>query len=118
MFLTLSHCISKNVLDLCIKLLDVLLRYRKPLITDRLPSFLQSYRTLLQELCKISASSVHTSHKQNLEKSAHNLEMLTKNLVSYGKHISRITPYLIADILTQFERVNLIPEVKVSDLTN
>lgn len=96
-----------------IKLLDVLLRYRKPLLTDILPSFLQQYRMLLQYLCEKSDSNSCDISIVPLEKSAHNFEMLTKNLVSYGRHVARIVPYLIADILKQYETISLIPELKV-----
>lgn len=79
-----------------------------------LPSFLQQYRMLVQSFCKRSNSKLCIGNIEDLEKSAHYLEMLTKNFVTYGKHVARITPYLIADILKQYETVNVIPEVKVT----
>lgn len=68
---------------------------------------------LLQYLCEKSDSNSCDISIVPLEKSAHNFEMLTKNLVSYGRHVARIVPYLIADILKQYETISLIPELKV-----
>ncbi|GJQ79406.1 hypothetical protein Trydic_g16265 [Trypoxylus dichotomus] len=114
MLLTISNCASLGLLQIeCIKLLDVLLRYRKSVVADILPSFLQQYRVLLLKLCEASSSSMNNLNVAELEKSAHSFEVLTRNLVSYGRHVARITPYLIADFLKQYEVRLIIREVKM-----
>lgn len=96
-------------------ILESLLKYRKAFITDRLPSYLQQYRNLLLVLCKNSDSELKLNlvEIQEVSDCAHQFEKLTNNLTTYGKHVMRISPYLISDILQQYETVALYSNVKV-----
>ncbi|KRT80526.1 hypothetical protein AMK59_8762, partial [Oryctes borbonicus] len=72
MLLTVSKCVSSGLLEIeSIKLLDVLLRYRKSIVADILPSFLQQYRILLVNLCEKSISNTNNLNVTELEKYAH-----------------------------------------------
>ncbi|KAJ3662927.1 hypothetical protein Zmor_007241 [Zophobas morio] len=97
-----------------ITLLENLLKYRNPLIMDRLPPYLLQYRLLLKELCLRGSSHVtlQPTEAQKLTDCAHKLEKLTKNLVECTKDMSRIAMYLIADILGQYELDTMDPNVK------
>lgn len=101
-----------------IAILESLLKTRNALIMDRLPEFLQQYRVLLNNLCDKSNSDVQIDYVdlQNLANCAHLLEKLTRNVVDCGKYVARISPYLISDILKQYETVTLYPSVKVRKL--
>ncbi|KAJ8930657.1 hypothetical protein NQ314_016519 [Rhamnusium bicolor] len=105
----------KNIFNFSMTLLECLLRYRKPLIMDRLPPYLQQYRILLRSLCRRSNSDLNLedtdiSHNSDC---AHQLEKLTNNLIFCQKDMGRIAMYLVADILEQYEQVTLYPNVKI-----
>lgn len=119
-FVTVTNVIKQNknfisTYHSCVLLLESLLKYRKALITDRLPSYLQQYRNLLGVLCKNGDSELKLNlvEVQQVSDCAHQFEKLTNNLTTYGKHVMRISPYLIADILQQYETVTLYPNIKV-----
>lgn len=82
---------------------------------DYLPTYLQRYRSLLNKLCIKSNSDLKLdSHEiQQISDCAHKLEKLTKSLITCQRHLMRICPYLIADILKQYEEITLFPNVKV-----
>lgn len=82
---------------------------------DYLPSYLQRYRSLLTELCIHSNSDLKLNEHnlQMIADCALKFEKLTRNLVSCNKPIMRISPFLIADILKQYEKITLYPTVKV-----
>ena len=119
MFLSNTYSSFCKSYSSCVVIMQALLKYRKPLVMDRLPPFLQQYRTLLTELCKRSDSGRLSNQfdSQQLADCAHQLERLTKVLVDCGKYMSRISMYLIADILHQYEVVTIHPNVKVSNIT-
>lgn len=98
-----------------ISLMQGLLKHRNPLIMDRLPPYLQQYRLLLKELCLQGDANLNlgVSQVQKVADCAHLLEKLTKNLIACSRDVGRISPYLIADILGQYEAVTLYPNVKV-----
>ncbi|XP_022913504.2 uncharacterized protein [Onthophagus taurus] len=98
-----------------IQILILLLKHRAPLITDRLPPFLQKYRLLLTHLCKSGDSSLNLQAPaiEELADCAHQLEKLTNMIVACGKHVQRITPYLVADILKQYESISLYTNIKM-----
>lgn len=101
--------------SLSISLLVCLLKHRKSLILDRLPPYLQHYRNILKNLCEKSNSALKLEENEvkQLADCAHQLEKLTRLLVSFPKDMKRIGMYLIADILEQYEQVTLWPNVKV-----
>lgn len=97
--------------------MEILLKNRKAFIMDRLPTFLQQYRFLLQKLCvKSNANDVNSDDVdvQKLSDCAHQLERLTKNLVVCQKDMARIAMYSIADILRFYEQITIYPNVKVN----
>lgn len=98
--------------------MESLLKHRKALVMDRLPSFLQHYRNLLKLLCAESNSDVSNENTdfKALADCAHRLEKLTKSLVTNSKDMGRISMYLIADVLQQYEQITLHPNVKVNRL--
>lgn len=98
-----------------ISIMYSLLKYRNPLIMDLLPSYLQLYRQLLRELCARGHADLNlsSSEVQAVANCAHQLEKLTTALVSNGKHVMRLVPYVIADFLNMYERFNLYHDVKV-----
>jgi len=100
---------------LCISLMETLLKYRNPLTMDYLPPYLQRYRALLTNLCTKSNSNLKLDLKgiQEVADCAHKLEKLTNILVACNRPIARISPYLIADILKQYEEITLYPNVKM-----
>ncbi|XP_068900986.1 uncharacterized protein [Tenebrio molitor] len=97
-----------------VSLMENLLNYRNPLVMDRLPPYLLQYRLLLKELCGRSKSdnNLQQNQVQKLADCGHKLEKLTKALVRCTKDMSRISMYLIADILRQYEISALDPSVK------
>jgi hypothetical protein len=99
-----------------VSLMENLLNYRNPLVMDRLPPYLLQYRLLLKELCGRSKSdnNLQQNQVQKLADCGHKLEKLTKALVRCTKDMSRISMYLIADILRQYEVSALDPSVKVN----
>lgn len=101
--------------SLAISLLVCFLKHRKSLILDRLPSYLQHYRNILSNLCEKSNSDINLKENEvrQLADCSHQLEKLTRLLVSFPKDMGRIGMYLIADILKQYEQVALYPNVKV-----
>ncbi|KAK4873224.1 hypothetical protein RN001_015253 [Aquatica leii] len=101
--------------NLSISLLESLIKNRKTLTVDYLPTYLQRYRTLLNHLCTNSNSDLKLSLDdiEQVSHCAHKFEKLTKSLVSYDRALMRISPNLIADILKQFERLTIYPNVKV-----
>lgn len=104
--------------SLAISLLVCFLKHRKSLILDRLPPYLQHYRNILKNLCEKSNSDINLEENdvRQLADCAHQLEKLTRFLVSFPKDMGRIGMYLIADILEQYEQVTLYPNVKVTEL--
>lgn len=102
--------------SLVISMLSTLLKYRKSLILDRLPPFLQNYRSILKNLCKKSNSDLNLNDNdiRQLSDCAHQLEKLTRILVGFPKDMGRIAMYLIADILNQYEQITLYANVKVN----
>ncbi|RZC42407.1 uncharacterized protein BDFB_000322, partial [Asbolus verrucosus] len=103
-----------HVFNLSVLLMENLLKYRNPLIMDRLPPYLLQYRILLKELCTNSNSTLilEQNQVQKIADCAHKLEKLTKSLVECTKDMSRIAMYLIADILGQYELDTLYTNVK------
>lgn len=111
-----NQCGDGSVFNELITLMESLLKYRKPLVMDRLPCFLHIYRILLKDLCERSNTDLNLEALSVKEVSDHShlLEKLTKNLVSCQKDMARIAMYLIADILQQYEQITLHSNVKVS----
>ncbi|XP_018577936.1 uncharacterized protein LOC108916212 [Anoplophora glabripennis] len=106
---------DKSIFSLSITQLEFLLKYRKPLIMDRLPCFSQIYRILLKNLCERSNANLNLegSAIKEVSDDSHQLEKLTKSLVLNHKDMARIAVYLIADILQHYEQINLHPNVKM-----
>ncbi|XP_060520542.1 uncharacterized protein LOC132698480 isoform X2 [Cylas formicarius] len=99
----------------CISILEKLLKFRHALIMDRLPPFLQQYRSVLKHVCKRSNSELNLSAGEvnKMADLARKFEKLTTTLVSFKKDMARISLYLIADILQRYEEVNLYSSVKL-----
>lgn len=99
----------------CVAILDNLLRDKKSMIMNRLPSYLQQYRLLFTELCNKSDTklNLHVTDIATFALCSHKLERLSRNLILCTKDMSRIAPYLICDILNVFQKINIYPEVKV-----
>uniref|UniRef100_A0A1Y1K0Y5 Nucleolar 27S pre-rRNA processing Urb2/Npa2 C-terminal domain-containing protein n=1 Tax=Photinus pyralis TaxID=7054 RepID=A0A1Y1K0Y5_PHOPY len=102
-------------LNLSISLLETLVKHRKTVISDYLPPYLQRYRTVLTHLCARSNTNLKLDPEavRTLANCAHRFERLTKALQVFDKSMTRIAPYVIADILNQFEKVTLYPNVKI-----
>ncbi|KAJ8922237.1 hypothetical protein NQ315_004174 [Exocentrus adspersus] len=106
---------DKASFNLPVTLLESLLKYRKPLIMNRLPTILKLYRILLKQLCERSDSDLNLelpAIKQVADYS-HQLEKLTKNFTTCQKDMARVAMYLVADIFQQYERITLHPTVKI-----
>ncbi|CAG9856436.1 unnamed protein product [Phyllotreta striolata] len=101
--------------NLLVSLLSNLLKFRKALVMDRLPPYLQQYRALLRALClKGDSNKERNEHfVRDLSDCAYQLEKLTKSLVVHQKDMSRIAMYLVADILAQYEKVTIYPNIKM-----
>lgn len=120
-FLTMSTINSdanfnfENAFGLSIALMESLLKFRKLLTMDYLPSFLQFYRNLLRKLCTKSNSNLglQTQTIRSVSDCAYKFEKLTIKITNCDKDLARIAHYLIADILQQFEKASLYPAVKV-----
>lgn len=100
---------------LCCSLLESLLKHQNASVMDRLPSFLQQYRTLVCYLA--SANSEVSTDKfeiSRLADCAHKVEKLTRILASCDRHMNRLAPYVVAEVLKQFEQVTIHPNIKVS----
>ncbi|KAK5640150.1 hypothetical protein RI129_010961 [Pyrocoelia pectoralis] len=106
---------SIEALNLSISLLEALIKHRKTVITDYLPPYLQRYRTVLIQLCSKSNTNLKLNQEsiQELANCAHKFERLTKTLRICDKSMMRISPYVIADVLNQFEKVTLYPNIKI-----
>ncbi|GLV32078.1 uncharacterized protein CBL_11966 [Carabus blaptoides fortunei] len=99
--------------------MEALIKHRKVLLIDRLPTYLLHLRLIFKHLC--TKSNVD----QNLEPTeisviadcTFRFERLVKSICSLKKDMARIAPYLIADILKQFEKITFYSEVK-THLTN
>ncbi|KAG5870299.1 hypothetical protein JTB14_018096 [Gonioctena quinquepunctata] len=104
-----------TICNISTSLLSSLLKYRKPLIMDRLPPYLQQYRIILRGLCEKSNSDLEIEEDsvRQVSDCAHQLEKLTRSLVVYQKDMGRIAMYLIADILEQYEQITLFSNVKI-----
>lgn len=104
-----------SVHSLAISILVTLLKYRKSLILDRLPPFLQHYRWILRNVCKKGNTDLNLDDNEVRQVSdcAHQLEKLTRTLVGFPKDMGRIAMYLVADILNQYEQIALYPNIKV-----
>lgn len=121
LLLTVSILMEKQlvsfivIFNLCISIMENLLKYRNLLIMDRLPPYLLQYRLLLKKLCHHSSSkyTLHEKEVQQVSDCAHKLEKITKILVECTKDMSRIALYLIADILGCYEQDIVYPTVKV-----
>ncbi|XP_023026512.2 uncharacterized protein [Leptinotarsa decemlineata] len=104
-----------KICNFTVSLMSSLLKYRKPLVMDRLPPFLQQYRKILRGICERSSSDsdIDENSIKEISDCAHQLEKLTKILVNFQKDMGRIAMYLIADILEQYENVTLLANVKI-----
>ncbi|CAH2005718.1 unnamed protein product [Acanthoscelides obtectus] len=98
-----------------LSLMSSLLRFRKPLIMDRLPVYLRQYRLILNAICEHANTELRLQEAEirQISHCAHQLEKLTNDLVSCQKDISRISVYLIADLLRHYENFTLYSDVKM-----
>ncbi|KAJ8949965.1 hypothetical protein NQ318_002373 [Aromia moschata] len=110
-----EKCDFQKTFNATISLLEHLLKHRKSLVMDRLPPYLQQYRIILRCLCQKSDSDLNLEDRsvRKISDCAHQLEKLTRNLVSCQKDMGRIAMYLIADILEQYEQITLVSNVKI-----
>ncbi|KAF5296190.1 hypothetical protein FQA39_LY12644 [Lamprigera yunnana] len=109
--------IGKNLkhFNLALVLLENMIKSRRILTVDYLPTYLRRYRMLLNQLCVNSNSDLALSVDcvQELSDYAHKFEKLTKTLVHNSAVLTRISPYLIADILKHFENITIYANVKI-----
>lgn len=105
-----------SVFALCISIMEYLLKQRNPLIMDRLPIYLQQYRYFLQQICIHGNCDLNLSIDELyvLADCAYMLERLTNMLVFNRKHLQRVAPYVIADLLFNFEQYTLPSNIRVS----
>lgn len=104
--------------DLVLSIMSSLIETRKYLIIDRLPSYLANVRLILNALCSQSHTDnkVVDSNKKLLDE-AFQFEKLIRRLCYLKKDMARIAPYLIGDILKNYEKTIFAPGVKVSQIT-
>ncbi|VEN36942.1 unnamed protein product [Callosobruchus maculatus] len=95
--------------------MSLLLKFRKPLMMDRLPVYLRQYRLILNVICEHGKADLCLQEVEirQISDCAHLLEKLTKSLVSCQKDICRISLYLLGDILHQYEKVTLYTDIKM-----
>lgn len=73
------------------------------------------YRFYLSALC-VKSNAENNLSKENVMNLAHcgfRMEFLMKYLCALKKDMARIAPYMVADILKEYEKITLYPEVKV-----
>lgn len=100
---------------LSVSILEGLVQKRKYFITDRLPSFLIHLRILLNALCKQSSQDNCTDNSsiKSILDCGFMFEKLIRNIGYLKKDVARLVPYLISDILTNYENITLLQGVKV-----
>ncbi|XP_069682765.1 unhealthy ribosome biogenesis protein 2 homolog [Periplaneta americana] len=109
---------TPEILMLCsvsLRLLQTLLSCRESLVLDCIPSFVQCYQQLLQNIAAQGNMDMnHSPTKvQECADCAHRLERVTNMLKERKAHFVRIGAYIIADLLQQFESYKFYPQVKI-----
>lgn len=101
--------------DLCMNLMECLLKHRSTMIMGRICAFLKVFRCLLSALCQKcgEAEKNNSIYIGDLADCAHKLEKLVKHLVIFKKDMACIASNLIGNILQQYEAYTLFPSVKV-----
>ncbi|KAL1518219.1 hypothetical protein ABEB36_001877 [Hypothenemus hampei] len=99
---SVQYFVKRKQVNMSISIMETALKYRNPLIVDRLPVFLQQYRCVLGAVTSLDADHAHA------------LEKLTRNMATKcKKDLARIGVFLLADILNYYERFDLQPAVKL-----
>lgn len=88
--------------------------FRTSLLIDRLPPFLQRYRLCLVSLARLATPSAPYPFLKKAASLAEKLERAATTLVKRRKDFCRLSPYLIADLLSIFQKYDLSSEVKFS----
>lgn len=102
-------------LSLMISLID----HRKYLILDRLPAYLANLRVILESLCMQSHTKENsTGADKDVLDYAFQFEKLVRKICYLKRDMTRRAPYLIADILKQYEKTVFVHGVKVSQNIN
>lgn len=75
---------------------------------------------MLNELCKegIQEKYIDNFVTKNILDSAYLFEKLIRSVCYLKKEVARLVPYLISDILCNYENYILLPGVKVSCILN
>ncbi|XP_046415211.1 uncharacterized protein LOC124177170 isoform X1 [Neodiprion fabricii] len=93
-----------NVLILCLSLL----RSRVEMMTDRLPLLLQLFRQAVTFVSS-QAKKESTANSHLLGLCALNVEKVTSALCKLKRHMERLSPYLISDMVDVFAKGDLEP---------
>ncbi|KAH1010809.1 uncharacterized protein LOC109541974 [Dendroctonus ponderosae] len=114
----MKNCVKdfEAAFNLSISVLEMFLKARNAIVMARLPVYLQQYRGLLKAITNRSNSDKSSADKIEVKTASdcvHRFEKLTKSLVACKRDMGRTAVFLIADILEQYERINLYPEVKL-----
>ncbi|XP_076648350.1 uncharacterized protein LOC143356498 [Halictus rubicundus] len=99
-----------DALTLC----NVLLKMKTSSITDRLPALLALYRRVLNVVVCKSKDKIDKSEEHTLKCIALDIEKFTSSLIKLKKDMTRLSPYLIADLLKLFSESSIATPVKTS----
>ncbi|CAK9806080.1 hypothetical protein ANTQUA_LOCUS4699 [Anthophora quadrimaculata] len=112
--------LEQNVISTCneaLILCNILLKIGTSLITDRIPSLLILYRRILRVVVHKSKDTTDKSEECTVKCLMLDIEKFTSFLIKLKKDMTRISPYLIADLLELFSE-NLIANFAKASLRN
>ncbi|XP_015592319.1 uncharacterized protein LOC107266394 [Cephus cinctus] len=98
-----------DILVLCLSIL----RLRKGLITDKLPVLLILYRKVVRLVVTESRKPIDPLSEQKLQGLALDIEKCTSALVKLKKDVTRIAPYIVADLIALFSQGVIPSYVKI-----
>ncbi|CAB4062406.1 unnamed protein product [Lepeophtheirus salmonis] len=102
------------------ELMYLVLQRRSTLIITRIPIVLDIVRNMVESLMKSSDQSIKELEEPVLEKLSLCTRRLERLLESFGRNrddFSRVTPYLVADILSGFQNFKIHTEIR-SNIVN
>ncbi|XP_076379515.1 uncharacterized protein LOC117221734 [Megalopta genalis] len=99
-----------DALTLC----AILLKMKTNSVIDRLPAFLALYRRILDVVVCKSKDKINKSEEYMLKCIALDIEKFTSSLIKLKKDMTRLSPYLIADLLKLFSEASSTTPIKTS----
>ncbi|KAK0168777.1 hypothetical protein PV327_002547 [Microctonus hyperodae] len=97
-FESISVLVADQILSLCLAFIT----YRINIIIDRLPMLLSLYRRIIRYIIDESKCKESSSTEHQLECLALNVKKLAIALIKLKKDMSKVSPYLIADLVHMY----------------